>query len=80
VLTYLLGDHFSFTDNSEEMFELVPRTFTSFRHAADEAAVSRLYGGIHFRYAIENGQKEGKAIGVFISSRLGAAGVKPLVQ
>jgi hypothetical protein len=80
VLTYLLGDNFSFTDNSEEMFELAPRTFTSFHHAAEEAAVSRLYGGIHFRDAIENGQKEGKAIGAFISARLGAAGVKPMVQ
>ncbi|CAN5407144.1 hypothetical protein BH10BAC2_BH10BAC2_43700 [soil metagenome] len=79
VLTYLLGDHFFFTDNSEEMFELAPRTFNSFRQAADEAAISRLYGGIHFRDAITEGQKEGKTMGLFVSSRLKQAGIKPLL-
>lgn len=80
VLTYLLGDNFSFADNSEEMFELTPRTFTSFREAADEAAISRLYGGIHFRDAIENGQVEGKAIGKYISKKVSDAGIKPFIQ
>ncbi|QEC67307.1 vanadium-dependent haloperoxidase [Panacibacter ginsenosidivorans] len=80
VLTYLLGDNFSFTDNSEEMFELKPRTFSSFRKAAAEAAISRLYGGIHFRDAIESGQVEGKAIGKFICEKINAAGIKPVIQ
>lgn len=61
VLTYLLGEGFSFTDNSEEIFEIPARSFTSFRHAADEAAVSRLYGGIHYRDAIDNGRDEGRS-------------------
>jgi hypothetical protein len=80
VLTYLLGDNFSFTDNSEEMFELTPRIFTSFRKAAEEAAVSRLYGGIHFRDAIEQGQMEGKAIGKFIRDKLNSSGIQPFIQ
>jgi hypothetical protein len=76
VLTYLLGDTFNFTDNSEEMFEIPARTFSSFRQAAAEAAVSRLYGGIHYRDAIENGQQQGKELGAFIIDRLQRAGIK----
>jgi hypothetical protein len=37
--------------------------------AAKEAAISRLYGGIHFRDAIENGVREGEQIGNFIITR-----------
>lgn len=79
VLTYLFGDHFSFIDNSEEMFELASRAFNSFRQAADEAAVSRLYGGIHFKDAITEGQKEGQAIGLYICSHLKQAGIKTIL-
>jgi hypothetical protein len=78
VLTYLFGDQLTFTDNSEELFEIPPRSFTSFRQAAAEAAISRLYGGIHYRDAIENGQQQGKQLAAFIVSRLQAAGVKPV--
>ena len=70
VLSYFLGNNFSYTDNSEELFEIPPRTFHSFRAAAAEAAVSRLYGGIHFRDAIENGQKQGTAIGRWIVQKI----------
>jgi hypothetical protein len=66
VLTHIFGDHFSFTDNSEEEFGLPARTFPSFADAAKEAAESRLYGGIHFRDAIENGSTEGVQIGNFV--------------
>jgi len=76
VLTYLLGDGFAFTDNSEELFEIPARSFTSFRQAAAEAAISRLYGGIHYRDAIENGQQQGREIGTFIVGRLQQVGVK----
>jgi hypothetical protein len=76
VLTYFLGNQFAFTDNSEEIFELAPRSFSSFREAAAEAAISRLYGGIHYRDAIENGQQQGKELAAFIINKLQAAGVK----
>ncbi|MDQ3844105.1 MAG: vanadium-dependent haloperoxidase, partial [Bacteroidota bacterium] len=69
VLTHLFGDHFSFTDDTEEEFGLPPRKFNSFTDAAKEAAISRLYGGIHFRDAIENGAKEGEQIGKFVVAR-----------
>ncbi|KIC95434.1 vanadium-dependent haloperoxidase [Flavihumibacter solisilvae] len=75
VLTYLFGDNFRYTDDAEVMFELAPRTFTSFRAAAAEAAVSRLYGGIHFRDAIENGAATGRELGQFIVEKLRGSGV-----
>jgi hypothetical protein len=78
VLTYLLGEQLAFTDNSEELFEIPARSFTSFRQAAAEAAISRLYGGIHYRDAIENGQQQGKQLAAFIVNRLKLAGVVPL--
>lgn len=69
ILTHLFGDHFSFTDDTEEEFGLPPRKFNSFAKASQEAAISRLYGGIHFRDAIENGVKEGGQIGKFVITR-----------
>lgn len=79
VLSYFLGDNFSFSDNSEELFQIKERHFTSFRQAAAEAAISRLYGGIHYRDAIVNGQAEGKLVGDFIVAKLKASGFKPLL-
>ena len=69
ILTYLFGDHFSFLDDTEVEFGLAPRKFNSFMMASNEAAISRLYGGIHFRDAIENGIKEGELIGKFVITR-----------
>ena len=76
VLSYFLGNSFAYSDDTELMFEIPERKFTSFRQAAAEAAISRLYGGIHFRDAIENGAEQGKAIGNLIVKRLQKAGVK----
>lgn len=78
MLTYLLGDGFSYTDNAEELFDIRPRSFHSFREAAAEAAISRLYGGIHYRDAIVNGQAEGRSLGQKIVARVKAAGILPL--
>lgn len=69
ILTHLFGDNFSFTDNTEVEFGLPPRKFNSFTNASKEAAISRLYGGIHFRDAIENGVKEGEQIGKLVIIR-----------
>lgn len=78
VLTYLLGPGLDYTDNCEELFDIRPRSYHSFRDAAEEAAISRLYGGIHYRDAIVNGQVQGKAIGEYVVERLRRAGVRPL--
>ena len=63
VLTALFGDNYQFTDNTHVERGLPARTFNSFFEAADEAAISRLYGGIHYRLAIELGVEQGKCIG-----------------
>ncbi len=63
VLTQLLGDNQSFTDHTHDEDGLPARTYTSFRAAASEAALSRLYGGIHYRAAIERGLEQGQCIG-----------------
>jgi len=70
ILSYSFGSRFSFTDDTEVEFGLPVRSFTSFKQASNEAAISRLYGGIHFRDAIENGVKEGEQIGNFVAMRI----------
>lgn len=69
-LTHVFGDNFSFVDSTEVEFGLPARTFTSFKHASEEAAISRLYGGIHYRPAIDHGYWEGSQVGELIVSRL----------
>ncbi|MEO6653737.1 MAG: vanadium-dependent haloperoxidase [Ilumatobacteraceae bacterium] len=66
VLTDLLG-MVTFTDDTHHERGLPARTFHSFEHAATEAAVSRLYGGIHYRPAIEHGLAQGQHIGDHIN-------------
>ena len=66
VLTGYFGDNFEFIDSSETYFGLPERPFPSFLYASEEAAISRLYGGIHFRDAIENGVVQGEKIGDMI--------------
>lgn len=79
ILTHYFGDNFAYTDSVEVKYGLDPRDFSSFYHAAREASISRLYGGIHFMDAIEVGQKQGKKIGGWVIHRLsGNELAKPL--
>ena len=66
VLTELYGDNFAFTDTTEVAFGLPVRSYTSFLHASEEAAISRLYGGIHYMMAIEEGVSQGNKVGEHI--------------
>lgn len=70
VLTSIFGEHFSFDDNSEVEYGPPARHFDSFLAASGEAAISRFYGGIHYRPAIENGQTEGQEIGLWVLSKI----------
>lgn len=63
VLTKLYGDNFNYVDSTEIKYGLPSRTFNSFKEAAEEAAISRLYGGIHYMPAITQGMKEGEEVG-----------------
>lgn len=69
-LTRLFGDNFAFTDSTEIEFGLTARSFKSFNEAADEAAISRMYGGIHYRPAVENGAVEGRALGNYVFDKI----------
>ena len=69
-LTSIFGDNFSFDDTTEVPFDLPVRSFKSFRKAADEAAISRLYGGIHYRAAVEVGLAQGRQLGNYLIANL----------
>ena len=47
-----------------------PRTFGSFDEAAAEAAVSRLYGGIHYAFDNDEGRASGRCVGQAINDRV----------
>jgi len=70
VLTHFLGTPFGFTDTSEVYFGLPSRSFPSFEEAAAEAAISRLYGGIHYRDACDQGLIQGKMVARYALHRL----------
>lgn len=71
VLTDLFGPDYAFTDDTHADHPdkavrpeaYASRRFASFDAAAEEAAISRLYGGIHYRSAIERGLTQGRCVG-----------------
>jgi hypothetical protein len=68
VLTDFFGQNFAFSDATHIDDGIAPRDFASFDAAATEAAESRLYGGIHFRSAIDRGLDQGHCIGAHVSA------------
>ena len=68
VLTAFFGENFAFEDATHKKDSQKPRPFRSFWDAANEAGISRLYGGIHFRAAIERGLDQGRCIGGFANA------------
>ena len=58
-------DDLAFTTTSGVPFAGLTRSFSSFSQAASENGESRIYAGIHFRSAVEDGIKQGKSIGRF---------------
>ena len=69
-LTKIYGDNFSFIDTTEIAYGLPERSYKSFIHASEEAAISRLYGGIHYMMAITEGVAQGQKVGSYIANRL----------
>ena len=68
IMASFFGDEFSFEDRTYDVKGFKPRSFKRFSDFAKEAAVSRLYGGIHFRRGIAEGLKEGNRIGTNYSN------------
>jgi PAP2 superfamily len=68
VLTKFFGENFAFEDATHVKDGIKSRTFASFDAAAQEAGISRLYGGIHYRAAIDNGLAQGRCIGAYANA------------
>ena len=69
VLIRNFGDHEHFSTTSTSL-PGVKRRFNSFTEAAVENGLSRVYGGIHFLHAVQDGYKQGKGIGGSVSQLL----------
>jgi hypothetical protein len=70
VLTDIFGENFDFLDDTELPYGLPIRSFPSFNEAAQEAAISRMYGGIHYRAAVEIGLQQGIDVGKLVVEKL----------
>ena len=70
VLSSLINPSYKFIDSTEVPFGMPARTFESFNAAASEASISRLYGGIHFLPALNNGLIEGRLVAELLLTKL----------
>lgn len=70
MLTHLLGDDLTFVDSTEVAYGLPIRNFRSFEEAAEEAAISRFYGGIHYLPSIVNGVNQGSLVGNWVIDKI----------
>lgn len=68
VLTAFFGDDYAFEDMTGSPDGRNPRSYKSFHEAAEEAGISRLYGGIHYHSAIVDGLTQGRCIGEYTNA------------
>jgi hypothetical protein len=70
VMTHYFGDRINYTDTSELEFGVANRSFKSVKEASNEAGLSRVYGGIHFKHSCEVGHETGVKVGTLVLERL----------
>jgi hypothetical protein len=70
VLSSFFGDNVAFTDSTEHVFGHGVGQFTSFREAAKQASISRLYGGIHYRSGCDAGLSLGEKVGKSVVEKM----------
>jgi PAP2 superfamily len=71
ILSSYFGENYAFVDMTHKDRKDIngsPRKFSSFAMFATEAAMSRLFGGIHYREAIESGIKQGRRVSTKVLS------------
>jgi hypothetical protein len=71
VLGNLFGYSYAFTDRTYEYRKDIdgsPRSFKSFQHMSKEVSDASLFGGIHYRFSLEAGEKQGISVGKNINS------------
>jgi hypothetical protein len=66
VMTAFFGENYAFEDMTGSPDGRNPRSYKSFHEAAEEAGISRLYGGIHYHSAIVDGLAQGRCIGKYV--------------
>jgi hypothetical protein len=77
VMTDIYGDNFRYTDTSSTEFGIAPRSFNSFREASQEAGLSRILGGIHYRTDVDSGYLQGARVGRLVVARLKMRKINP---
>lgn len=65
ILASIFGENTAFTVDSYGM-PGVTRSFSNFSSAAAEIKNARVFGGIHFRSACNDGQAQGNAVGAYV--------------
>lgn len=70
VMTSWYGNNVHFTDTSLVEFGIKARNFDEIRLAAKEAAISRVYGGIHYKYSCDLGNEQGIQVGQLVIQKL----------
>jgi hypothetical protein len=70
ILTHLLGDNVSFTDDTYVYLGYKPRPYKNIREAGKDAGLSRYYGGIHYKPSIEAGYIQGEKIATNVANSL----------
>lgn len=79
LIWFFRGDEHPFTLPSTmaaQFPDLKPRTFHRISDAAAENALSRLFAGIHFRFACLGGLKQGRAVGAWVVQHAPFAGTR----
>jgi hypothetical protein len=61
-LEYLFGTNVPFVDHAHDADGFDPRPFDTIYAAAEEAGISRMYAGIHFRSGNLHGQAQGRCV------------------
>jgi hypothetical protein len=70
ILEHIYGAQTPFRDSTERPWGFADRNFQTPRQAADEAGISRFYGGIHYRPSILVAREQGEHIGNWVMSKL----------
>ena len=70
VLEHIYGAQTPFRDSTERPWGFPDRNFQTPRQAADEAGISRFYGGIHYRPSIIVARDQGEKVGNYVVSKL----------
>jgi len=65
LISFFERDHFELNVTSE-VLSGVERSFTSFSSAAEEATLSRIFAGQHFRFDLTTGQRLGREVADFV--------------